>query len=331
MIHTIITCLLFTITSAHGMSYDSDDDLTYYNLTPEKSSKAFWPFFGSLLFTPPQSASNAIKKLDDMGNIYNPEPTSIAAPLDEEHVLNTYWKNIGQQNQKSKDDALKNILEIDFTNSSYHLRRYHLAAATYAGANLSIQENEALCIAARNQDYELCKLLFEKGLVNPNITPSLPNEIPLFNVKKYELAKLFLQHGANIQIRSTVDYNLLMYATASDYEPRLVSLYRSKGLSPLYTNLYNETALYSLAQTCFTHKIPDLKDKLFALFENLSPEESAKLINIKSTTRTVFDQLSGIHTNEAMDYMRNFLLSKLNECKSNIAEKNSKSEKEDKK
>lgn len=276
MIYTIIICLLFTLPIR----------------TMDNS------FF-----------QNTKEKLQAIGNIYNPEPTSKDTPLNEEHVLNDYWKKIKQQDQTTKDAALQNILENFDSDPCYPWARCNIAAATYAGASPSVKKSQGLCMAALKQDYQLCKLLLEKG-ANPNAY--LPAIGPaLFVVKKCNLAELFLHHGAHIYFKdSGTQFNLLMNAMEANYEPQLISLYKSKGLSPLDTNCQNNTtSLHMLAfrVTDYNHQLPDLEAKLSALFENLSQEESTELINSKQTYRgTVFDILQ-CEDGPAVKCMRDYL------------------------
>jgi hypothetical protein len=239
------------------------------------NTKDFWDLHQTFEFPETKQA------LQELGSIYDTPPPEINSPLEEEHVINDFWKKVKNQPQTARNSAYKKILSLKFSRDSYPEQRRQYAAAMFADADPNIPHNEeyALIHAARMQDYPLCKLLLERG-ANPDVEY---NETPaLFFVKKRSLAELFLHHNARFTLLD-IGGTLLMQSMEHCYEPELVKLYRKKGVLPLHTDYLNGTALHRLAYKApdYAEKIPDLYVKAMALFDGLNYQETLHLINIK--------------------------------------------------
>ena len=251
------------------------------------------------------------KTLSDMGNYYDFEPKSRTDSLDAKYVMNDYWQKIAAaQDQKTKNDALKTILSLNFTDAGYSLKRYHIAAAVLAGADHNIKEFEysdpCLCDASLFQDYSLCELLLKHG-ANPN----LGIDLPILTIKSSALAKLFLSYKATVHIEKTA-FTLLHRAMEYEREPELIELYRNAGLSPSQACKSGWTPLHYVADSVDSYKSLDpLYAKTDALLKGLSHEEIVKFITMQDDrhNRTVFTLLKdgGPKALEFSKYLRSFL------------------------
>jgi ankyrin repeat protein len=231
------------------------------------------------------------KTLKNKGNTYSLELTNDSS-LYKECVLNDYWKNISIQNQKAKDVAFTDIINLNFTDAGYSLWRYNIAAATLIGANPNIKDKcgmLALKQAAFKQDYELCKLLLEHN-ADPNLSKLEPI---IFDVKTVALANLFLQYGAQTNVKH-LGNNLLGVSMRESYECELIPLYKSKGVSPVDTDFFGSTALHYLAFNANNyHNLDLLKAKVDALFDGLAPREIIQIIKARQTNcGTISDVLT---------------------------------------
>jgi|GEM_PF-3134288 len=235
--------------------------------------------------------------LEKEGNIYTSETTSIDTPLNENYVLNDYWKKIKLSNQETKDAAFAKLLNLDFPDRMYPLLRRHIGAALRAGANPHSADiaDSPLHNAAEFQDYALCELLFERK-VSPNMK-CLDTPV-IFSVKTANLANLFLKYGADITIADEDGNNLLHEAADVEFEPKLISLYKDKGLSPLTVDHFpsNTTCLHMLALNAEDYvkknKLTQLKDKISHIFAGLKPDDIIQLLNIRQNEHgTIFDIL----------------------------------------
>jgi hypothetical protein len=221
------------------------------------------------------------KILAEMGNVYDHEPQDRSAPLEQEHVMNQFWRDVATKNQVIKDHSLRTILHLNFTDAGRYLKRYHIAAAAVAHANLEYTTRggaSALSEAALKNDYALCKLLLESG-ANPN--SGTGNRPVLFSVRSHLLAQLFLFHGADVRQRSWNGENLLhQVITTRNYDIELISLYRSSGLSPFppARNCRKSTPLHSLALFANDFPLAITQKKVDALFENLTKQDITVLI-----------------------------------------------------
>lgn len=220
--------------------------------------------------------------LMQVGNIYEHEPTSVDAPLTPELVLNNYWRSLANKSQEEKDDALKKVLDINFSYRGYFLERYHYAAAAFIKANLNMAGANCcsgpLYRAALIQDEALCALLLQKG-ADPNWKKNERDDAPLFNVKKESIVQLFLAVGAQVSLHGYYDKQTLLHqAMANGYEAVLVKLYIQKGINPLITSGLNITPLHSLAYSACDSSEDLLKEKECYLFEPLDSWESKELI-----------------------------------------------------
>lgn len=257
------------------------------NSTKSMHSSTITNMFGCSQLTETQ------KQLLQMGNIYKDEPPKDGKiPLDAEHVMNDYWKNISTQSQDVKDAALKVMLELGFNDSDYHMARYHYAAAVLAGANPNItgiyEHKTALAEAAIKQDYLLCKLLLEHG-ANPNTKSATSigrDTTPaIFSCKTCKLAQLFLQHGARLD-NYEESLTPLYHCMCPSYESKLIRLYKSNSVSPFYIRPDGATPLHILSRFLSMHETHRIYKKVFALLADLSYEGAIRIITAKSCAKT---------------------------------------------
>ena len=257
-------------------------------------------FFSGRLDLPIVTNSNSYlfetkEILAKMGNCYNPEPIDCNASLDESHVLNDFWKKLRTQSKEEKDAMLQKIAALNFTDKGYPLARYHFAAGVLIGANPNVNDycrDTLIYKCALHKDFALCKMLLEKGAC-PNNKGAMG--YPIFNATTVPFAQLLLEHGASVNVLTSAGYNLIANAMVFDCEPELITLYKSKGLSSLYTSSYfNGTALHALALRGneYQKDIPKLYSKVNALFQGLNQAEIIQLIQTNQKFNgTVFDIL----------------------------------------
>ena len=218
--------------------------------------------------------------LMQVGNYYEHEPTSVDAPLTPELVLNSYWCSMASKSQAEKDDALKKVLDVNFSFDGYFLQRYHYAAAALVKANLNMAGggcfSSPLSSAALYKDGPLCALLLQQG-ADPNWQDK-HDDSPLFQVEKEPIVQLFLAAGAQVRVPNNRNKTLLHRVMESGYDAVLVKLYIQKGISPLITDNLNTTPLHSLAYQVTANSEDVLKKKEHYLFETLDTLETKKLI-----------------------------------------------------
>jgi DNA-directed RNA polymerase subunit F len=231
--------------------------------------------------------------LKQMGNVYSPEPKDANASLNKECVSNEYWQKIALLPDQQKNEALKKILKLNFTDDGYPLWRYHIAAAfSIAGVKPTDQDDIDACLgdATLFQDYALCKLLLEHG-ANPNGRHA--GDAHLFLAKKRSLAELLIKHGAQTTVKNSAGWNLLMDSMYSGKQTEMITFYRSHGISPLDTDENNTTALHVLAFSAGDHSKKEIIERLSALLKDLSHNEIKQLIQVKQNYRgTVLDVLN---------------------------------------
>lgn len=237
------------------------------------------------------------RQLRAKGNVYDPEPSDVNAPLEEEHVMNTYWRRIKEsKDPKVKNDAFAQILNLHFTDDGYALERYHKAAAVLAGADphVPLLLGTPLDDAAMRQDESLCRIFLQKG--------ARPNEgydwrqPPLFSCKSLHLAQLFLSYGADITVKDGIgDTYLHRIMGHHEYDVALIKYVRERGLSPFDVDSLNGTPLHSLAFSIEHHTQEKIQEKVDALFAGLSLSETQRLVLIcQNYQGIVFDILDRI-------------------------------------
>lgn len=221
------------------------------------------------------------KVLAELGNAYNPEPTSMGALLTRELVLNSYWSALENKSQIEKDAALERVVYVAIT-PLYNVLRYHYAAAAFTGANLNrprLPLGTILMKAAVHQDYDLCQILLDHG-ADPNFHGSF-DSTPLFNIYTTSLAVLFVQKGANINARDIQLNSYLHMVSGFRYcEPLLVKFCVKCGLSPLDENRLGMNSLHMLVSSLWNSTLAGVQEKVEYLFEAFdNPGEIRALIN----------------------------------------------------
>ena len=222
----------------------------------------------------------AKEKLAAIGNVYAVEPKDASAPLDREHVMNDYWKSVAATlNSDLINEALEKLLAINFGAPGYYLKRYHIAAALYAGANPKLITFHEFIDA--QTDYVLCQMLLERGC-DPNArwldTPML------FRLRTVQMAQLFLQHGASIREVSGRE-SLFFKTIQPDYETGLIELYKRAGLSVKgshnYKALLVDFALLHAVHYSSGEKLQMLEAKVHALLGDMSPEDIQEMVRCR--------------------------------------------------
>lgn len=215
------------------------------------------------------------------GNIYEPEPASKDAPLTPELVLNPYWRAMQNKSQLEKDEAFKKIVEINFSDRGFYLKRYHIAAAALVGANGNMDGcgyGSPLREAALHQDVALCDLLLQLPSLDPNYPSAIYKNAPILYVKKVFLAQLFLNAGTKLTVRGDFGTTYLHRAMQEGYEPQLVQRCIIYGMDPLAEDSDKFTPLHDLILYARHQTISDLKEKVDYLLEVLDFDHRQKLI-----------------------------------------------------
>lgn len=215
-------------------------------------------------------------------NVYIPEPVDAQASLEPQFVMNDYWRAMALQNTIKnptvKDSALKKILELQFTDFGYPLKRYHIAAAVYAGANPDVQSfnDSALSLAIVHNDTALCKMLLEHG-ADAN-AKSFGTPI-IFNAKTKAIAELLVHFGARGDAIDGSGGSLLHQAMSEIYDPELIPLYKGRGVALNQLDKYGNTPLDVLALYLGKgYSTDSTQKKVDALFAGLDEGSVKQLI-----------------------------------------------------
>lgn len=222
----------------------------------------------------------AKEQLAARGNVYEVEPHDALASLDEKYVMNDYWKAIAASpNQDVKDTALGELLSINFSNAGYYLKRYHIAAAVYAGANPKATVHNPLLDAVLHNDYALCQLLLDRGCSQND---KFYEDPVLFHVKTVELARLFLHYNACVHARGYLR-SLLSRSLGVSYEGGLIRLYKRAGLvvqtSDNYKSLLVDLALFSIDGYSSSYDLQLLEEKIHALLEDVPHQNIVEMVH----------------------------------------------------
>lgn len=171
--------------------------------------------------------------LRPIGAWYDPIPGK-NAPLDENKVMNTFWRNMQEKSQEEKDEAFKkHVFRHEYNDYTYSVWRYQVAAGVYAGANPNLlpeHEYPTLSKAVLHDDYALAQLLLEHN-ADPNIQ-NYYEDHPLFNAKNVAMARLLVARGASVQTRQShvCRWNVLHNVMIYSYDPGLITYYLSVGV-----------------------------------------------------------------------------------------------------
>lgn len=258
------------------------------------------------MYPPTDFVALAREKLAKDGNVYVPEPVSKDAPLTPELVLNPYWRAMQKRPQEEKDEALKKILTIYFSDPGYFLERYHLAAAALIGANVNMSPSlySPLRRAVEFQDVSLCALLLTQPGTDPNWREHDRANMPFLYVKKVFLAQLFLNAGANLTLRGALGSTYLHWAMGDGYEPGLIKLCIAHGIDPLVEARQDCTPLHQLILYAYHHTIPDLKEKVDYLLEPLNESTKELIKSVEKLIERKSDQAN-------VQWLNNYLQAKI--------------------
>ncbi len=224
--------------------------------------------------------SKTQKFLKGIENIYGKPPTSDEEILCKELVVNTpYWKKMEEADQTDKNKASEQLNELSFYPQEWPIERYHRAAAALIGAKAGL--TQSLDKVVRHQDYSLCHLLLKVG-ADPNGCGDTP---PLYFVKTTFLAQLFLHCKANVHAKNRWYKKNLLHEVAghNDYEPELIPMYRSAGVSPLEVDEFGESPLHNLLFALDNYGLDSKSEivikKACYLLEGLTPIQTLNLLN----------------------------------------------------
>lgn len=214
-------------------------------------------------------------QLKKMGDVYDPEPADVHAPLDEKLVVNDFYRALMNKSPEEKKKIFTTIFKLNFGEKGHYVRRYHIAGAVAVGADPDTIPDEGIPItllqeAAIYNDDGLCQFLLDHR-ADPNKNGRFGPALFLCNTVK--LARLLLDKGADPKVCNQVFYNqtvLHQAARCQNYEPGLIGLYKSAGVSVFSEDSSGGTLLHSLAFGVEKHTETDIKNKLDALFNGLS-------------------------------------------------------------
>lgn len=225
--------------------------------------------------------------LRKMDNVFDPEPTDENAPLNEERLMNNFYRELKGKSPEEHQKTAKEILSLKFTDNGYALYRYHVAALVMAGIDSDTISDKnfnqtLLHNAALEDDYGLCLFLLQRK-ADPNKDSDCGPV--LFNCKTVKIAQLMLDHGADPKVNRCHGETLLhqVAGRSMSYETELISLYRSRGVSVFSVDSHNGTAVYALASIVsddFGVKAGDIKKRLDVLLQGLNPKEKRALLAV---------------------------------------------------
>lgn len=240
------------------------------------------------------------KKLCQMGNIFDPEPTDENAPLEVERLKTDFYEKLKGKSSAEIQKTAEEILSLNFNGkgNGRALYRYHVAAAVLAGAHPDIVRNKRvshitlLQDAAMKDDYALCHFLLQRK-ADPNKDGDFGPV--LFLCRTVKLAQLMLDHGADPRLvnkQETLLHRVARSSSIFPYETELIPLYRSHGISVFSVDDHNGTPIYTLAASATRMEKDDIKKKLDVLMQGLSPSEKKALLAISQKNwGTVFQLL----------------------------------------
>lgn len=230
-------------------------------------------------------------------------PLSLQDPkrsLEYNAVVSAFWKKMENTSQEHKDDLLYKIQEDPSYNdkSQYPVMCANVAAALHIGAHLPTVEAKKTILSPsflyqgiKQHDPLFVALLLQHG---SNVHQIHDENTLIFYAQKKDLAELLIKYGALTQTKHI--QTLLHAAIKKQYDPNLIPLYRSHGLSPMSTTIYKWTPLMEIIEEVHEHIIT----KAVYLMQDLSPQETLDLLSHKGMNDigTVFDIIEREKTQE---------------------------------
>ena len=253
--------------------------------------------------------TRTVQTLQSLGNTYACPPENRDAPLDKKRVMNTYWSAVALKPQPEKDRAFEHLITLAFGDDHYFLRRYHIAAALYAGASVkayNVLGEPALYEAALQKDDALAMLLLQNG-ADPNATCC--NGRPILHIVRSEpLARMCIEGGAHVGARDEQYSETALHSAMNfEHDVALIALYRKHGLSPLDRAKYDPNVLFTLCKAAFYFTHAPL-EKAQELLKDLTADEKIKAIT--STDHLNKSALSHVNTTN-LEPLRKLLLREL--------------------
>ena len=216
-------------------------------------------------------ASELKTRLECIDAWYDPVP-AIDASLDEDKVMNNFWRSMKDKSQKEKDEAFQQYAISGYNDCTRHIKRYQMAAGAYIGANVNIiprYGESALTQAVFFNDYPLAELLLNYK-ADPNIRDLL--DTPLFYAKNVEMAELLVAKDASVQKQDNIKSNLLHYVIRHHYQFGLISYYCLQGVRYDAQDMYGDTPLDQLTRI-WDDKDFSFQDYAKAFLESGVPQE----------------------------------------------------------
>lgn len=226
--------------------------------------------------------------------------------LDNKQVYITeYWQQLHNKSQQEKDDALITAIGVYYEHgyTTYlNCRANIFSAITYSGARIDTKsELSPLHIAAQKNDIDLAKFLLANAPSAILQQKDRNGKTAIHSARSMQMHELFIAYGV-LKKPTALKGLLNSLVKNNEASDKIIKHYRNLNViyrtlqnnwaSPLSTNDDELTPLLTLSyiNSVFSSPSKKLFKKAHALFENLSKEETKKLLlwKNKHDNRTAF-------------------------------------------